>query len=594
MKFYKLTSRLLQTTLGECLKADLMVLMKFICGAIEGGENFMHFSIFAKQKLIDEMTKMLLNPDNVHAISNKLLKTELSKALYYRIVWEKQVLDVDDTDEEFGVELEGLKSDYHSHNKFLSGENGLVLRCKRSSNECRYPYDIDILRINENMIQVLRLLMPMPDDFYLVGVKKLEESRYSYSNESNVFNFINIISQMLENNLIEFGKTNEKPLTKSIAKLKKRASIQEFYDEKQLNSLATDMLTRSFSYYYFVAKEFKTSELESLKDFVKAKFEDRYYFFITRVLLSHLRKVKFDYRHSCEANLFKILEDILLNLPKDEWVTIKNILNYTIYRDQEFHLEDRYATSNYTLHIDNDDEDMYDYNDCEDNYYCFLYAPVIKGALFYLAALGIVDIKYDDPVSDCGIRAKDKEYISVWDSLKYVKITKLGRYLFGMSSSYELKEVKHTSNDLKFDEYKPIITVDENDIIMQAKLEDYTDKYEKNRYILSYAKIFKDCSSNKLLDMKIGRFYKEIELNPPKVFKEFFDEIKQNQNLLRKESKQVVIELKQNKKLLNLFKKNTKLQELVIKAQGYRVIVLKTDIPKLAKIVKDNGFFVDF
>ena len=40
--------------------------------------------------------------------------------------------------------------------------------------------------------------------------------------------------------------------------------------------------------------------------------------------------------------------------------------------------------------------------------------------------------------------------------------------------------------------------------------------------------------------------------------------------------------------------KNKKLQELVIKAQGYKVIVLKENISKLTKIVKDNGFFVEF
>jgi len=39
---------------------------------------------------------------------------------------------------------------------------------------------------------------------------------------------------------------------------------------------------------------------------------------------------------------------------------------------------------------------------------------------------------------------------------------------------------------------------------------------------------------------------------------------------------------------------NHKLQELFIKAEGYRIIVLKENIPKVTKIVKDNGFFVEF
>jgi hypothetical protein len=39
---------------------------------------------------------------------------------------------------------------------------------------------------------------------------------------------------------------------------------------------------------------------------------------------------------------------------------------------------------------------------------------------------------------------------------------------------------------------------------------------------------------------------------------------------------------------------NQNLQKLFIKAEGYRIIVLKDDISKVTKIAKDNGFFVEF
>ena len=65
-------------------------------------------------------------------------------------------------------------------------------------------------------------------------------------------------------------------------------------------------------------------------------------------------------------------------------------------------------------------------------------------------------------------------------------------------------------------------------------------------------------------------------------------------NLLKRNLKQIVIELEDNKRLLNLFMTNQKLQKLFIKAEGYRIIVLKDDISKVTKIVEDNGFFVEF
>jgi len=96
------------------------------------------------------------------------------------------------------------------------------------------------------------------------------------------------------------------------------------------------------------------------------------------------------------------------------------------------------------------------------------------------------------------------------------------------------------------------------------------------------------------LTLKIDGFYKQIASNPPKVFFDFFDKIKQRADLLEKESKLITIKLKNNKELLELFMTNKKLQEITVKAQGFRVLVLKDDILKLKKICSENGFFVEF
>jgi len=211
--------------------------------------------------------------------------------------------------------------------------------------------------------------------------------------------------------------------------------------------------------------------------------------------------------------------------------------------------------------------------------------------------LGLIELKYNTPVSNyLQIKAKKEEYISIWDGLKYIRFTELGKYVFGFSKKYKplLTTPKKKVSKLKFDEFKPIITVDALDAITIAKLEPFTDKLDNNRYILSYTKFFKDSKNLKALKLKIDNFYKKIEPNPPKVFIEFFENMIKESNLLKRNLKQIVIELKDNKRLLNLFMTNQKLQKLFIKAEGYRIIVLKDDISKVTKIVEDNGFFVEF
>ena len=430
-------------------------------------------------------------------------------------------------------------------------------------------------------------------------------TKYTYNNEKGALEFIEVIEDMLKSNLIEFGKTNEKPLGKTINILKSTTSSQEFFTTKQLNSFSTDMLTRAFSYYYWSTKRFQAIPLDSLREFISLQVENQIPFFISRIFASHLKKVRYDFYHTSQNQLFDIFGQILNRLPNDGWCSVTDIFDYCKSNNFRFDFESKYKTSSYFMECDFtiDDEDDYGELHCDDFYYQILFfEPILKALMFYLGALGILELKYNDPISNYNIKAKGKPYISVWDGLEYIKLTNLGLYVLGYSKSYVPKVEINKDSYIKFDEYKPIITINKTNTIISAKLELFATiidnsnmiKDGENRYILSYAKIFKDCKTYKALELKIEAFYKIFDTKPPEIFDIYFDEIKSKSNMLKKDLKQVVIELNNDKRLLNLFMTNKKLQTIIIKASGYRVLVLKDDLPKLTRIVKENGFFIDF
>jgi len=593
MNFLIMDNNQLIETLNDISYRDLQIFTRYINDVAPGSINIVKLNSTKKMDLVSYLASLLSSEKNVVNIYKKLSSTELSNYLYKNLIWSNSL---DTIEVEVKYQHTFLKDSSVRYGVTQTKQDGNLLFITRLTRESYGFYDtdeeFDKLIINREIRALLKILFVIPDDFNLEPVTNLDETEFTYSNENEVFNFINVISEMLSNNLVEFGKTNEKPLAKTLNILKSSTGINEFYSDKKLDSFATDMLTRSFSYYYWAAKKFKESELDSLKEFTLEKFQDKYYFFITRILVSHLKKIRYDHHYLKEYKMFNVLTAILSDLPKDSWVEMQNILKYCDYREYRFDLENKYRTDNYKFECDIGGRESSLY--VQDDYNVIFFEPILKGVFFYLGALGLVELKYDKPKSPYHVKAKGKEYISTWDSLKYVKMTQLGKYVFGFKDSYEQKVIEKKTTKLKFDEYKPIITIDVKDTITQAKLEPYTDKYSEGKYILSYAKIFRDCKNIKALELKIDSFYKLIEANPPQIFKDFFAEIKDNKNLLKRDLSQVVIELKDNKKLLNLFMKNKKLQELVIKAQGYRVIVSKIDIPKLTKIVKDNGFFVEF
>ncbi len=578
----------LQEILTDCTQKELFELMNYTDDVIDK-QDCLPFDVkkkysLRKELLVNYIVSIFMSKNSVLNIYQKLMSTEISKYVYQKLIWETDSFPSSEIVKRFDYRFKNKPSSYYEDEQSnLTDELSLVLRTIT-----RYYQKLDRLSLNPKFKKILKLVTPIPQDYDLEPIENIVKTKYSYSNEENILHFITTIENMLKSNLVEFGKSNEKPLLKSLNILKTSTTIQEFYNQTGLNSLATDMLTRSFYFYYKAIRNFEKLEQDTLKNFISIQFKDNFSFFITRIFLAHLKNVRYDSYYSKQKELFTTVHKIIDMMPKESFVSVKNIINFCKYRDLKVDIEVKDKVNEYYLETDKGEGvDGYSYYDA------IAYEPTIKASLFYLGALGLLELEYNDLISAYNISAKGKLYISPWDSLEYVKLTELGKYVFDFSKSYSYEKKEYKNKNVKFDEYKPIITVD-NDVIMLAKLEQFTEKYADNKYIVTHAKVFKDCNTVKDLERKIEAFYRQIESNPPQVFKDFFEEIKQNAGLLNKDTKHFIIELKNNKKLLNLFMTNKKLQEIVIKAQGYRVIIEKENLPKLTRIVKDNGFFIDF
>jgi len=541
---------------------------------------------FAKRKaeFVKLAVKKFSDPNFVSEFIQKMQVNSDVAELYSFLIWKANSVDYSYIERNFNVTVPldssltpSLFADRNLHQAL-----SLIKREKYS----HWRGEVDYIYIDNKIVEFLKLFYPKPKDYELISIKSEPVTKYHYNNESGIFEFINGSKDMFQNGLIAFGKNSEKPLAKSLNLLKYSLDIQEFYKHKSLDLLATDMLTRSF-YFYSKYNGFKRKDIDTLDDFITKEMGAKNHFFISRLFLAHLKKVRFDNYYTNEDELFEVASLLLANMVNNEWVSIENIVNFLIYRRITIDFEHHYRTSEYTF-IADDGRDF----QVEDLYEEIYLEPLMKGLFFYLGALGLVELKYDDPKSKYSIRAKGKEYLSVWDGLKFVKLTELGLFMLDIKDDYKVKKIERKVGEVKFDEFKPIIST--KDSLALAKIEAFTEKYDTDRYILSYSKIFKDCKNKKMLDAKIDKFYSLFDIKLPKVFDDYFNEIKANANSLKRDLKLITIELKNNKKLLNLFMNNKKLQEMTIKASGYRVLVKKEDIPKLTKIVKDNGFFVEF
>lgn len=605
MNFYKIeNTQKLKQLIAPIYKKDLLMLFTYCADFLDQIDDidipkeFKTKSKLSQKKhtdFIELFVELFQNENFILKLYEKLSLSISSKNLYKLLIWEVQEYSSEDAIREFDLELESYQyRSYGSENIQLEDQYALITR----EIYFHYSEDVDKLYISYDLRELLKLAYPYPSNYFIKKVDKPSiATNFTYNNEKEIFGFIDTIEQILKNNLIEFGKTNEKPLLKSLNILRTTSGINEFFSDKKLINTATDMLTRSFSYYYFAKQRFRATPLETLKDFVELQFNDQLKFFISRIFTSHLKKIRFDEYYSTQGELFEIMKNILHNMPQDGWIDFENILSYCRYREFRFDFESKYKTSQYVMECDivkPDGSIESEIFSCRYHYDILVFEPILKAIFFYLASLGIIEIQYNKPISPYSIKAKNKPYLTIWDQIKYIRYTKLGLYLFDFTKEYKVAKIEKKESELKFDEYKPIITIDKEDTITIAKLDPYVELYDTNRYILKYNKIFKECKTYKELENKIENFFKIIKVDPPQIFIEFFDDIKRKANILKNDQNYTVIEVKNNKDLLNLFMTNQKLQEIIIKAQGYKVVLQKSDLPKFTKIVKDNGFFVEF
>ena len=547
----------------------------------------------SKMALISIFTNVYTDPLFMSALYESLMATETSRFIYSRILWKNLSMKLKEVP--YPLNRPDKDRNNYSYDNNMPFEEELCFIHLHNENSYWGNTENDFIFIPWKKRLILKSIFPKPDDYDLLPLEKLNDTDFHYSNESDIVYFVHIISEMAKNDLIKMGGNGLKPLAKTMNMLLKSSGMNDFRLPDSVKFLAIDMLIRSYNAWHSYAASAKTSHAHEI---IKKLFEKLLNGFLdfdfARFLLAHLKGVRYTQEYLTHNNIYKALTGILTQFKHDKWISFENIFNMTCYRDLDFNFE-YYDSSKYYFVTDDgyDDTQFYGPEIQVERYFDkLLIRPVLKGAFFFLAAWGLVEIKYDKPVSDCEFKSPRKDYITVYDGLKYVRMTELGKYVFGFTKKYTASEKEIIRSKISYDDYEPVLLVNEDDSINIAKIESYTERTSPGRYALSYEKIFRDCPTVKLLEQKVKKFYKIMDDTPPPIHKAFLDKIINRKNVLKKESALMVYKLDKDPDLMNIFMNNKKLQELVYKAEDYHILIHKDKFPIFKKIMKQNGYFI--
>ncbi|TDT68114.1 hypothetical protein EV215_1835 [Hypnocyclicus thermotrophus] len=506
--------------------------------------------------------------------------------IFLEIAWNEKFI-IDDKNKYLTEKTNGYrkilipKTKYMFFNYNCSDENLWV----KSKKENGYFY------LHKDIIRWIRKYLPKPKEYDLIPINK-PSTTFFLSSEKEVINKISTYYNFYSLGHIELSTSN-KVLKKSKREMRKYCKLIEFYNDfGDLDFLKTETLSLfllSLSKKYQDQKYFKPQNLKFLIiGLLDGKLISDENFNYTTKFLNYLKGVKYIWNEKEQTKkAFRTIKTVLENMPKGKAVSIDNILKYIDYRDMDIEILSPENIYNY-VYINEADYGRTKISTYE-NYYNYVVVPFVKSIFAILGCLGVLDIYYDVPSNKNGLYLKNG-YLTKYDGFKYIKLSKLGEYIFDKINNYNFGEDNENS-EVYLDSNRLIISIVGDSPIRIMFLETIAERISESKFKISYKSFFKNIETEKDILEKIDIFKQKISNNLPKLWEKFFEKLITRSSSITPVNDYQIIKLKEDKELFEIILKNKKIKSKILKAENFHILIKKEDISELSNFLKENGYF---
>lgn len=417
-------------------------------------------------------------------------------------------------------------------------------------------------------------------DYNLEPLNKIEKTDVVYHGEEHVFEEMPLLLTYVKQQPIPTTKQG-RPTAAGLKRVLKATKIKEFYNEKGMTGTIKTLLR------LFLLLDLPKSKLQSL-----SSTKDMINYLVKGIYIKQRRNSVYDlfYFHK---SIYKStynnqgLEDRMLiqlkKLPVNGWLAFDDIFNFLVTNCDIIPLSHSIAYNEICFYYSHSDHPK----KVKDLYNHLVQQPFIKGTFFLFAALGLVDIAYDNNPEEPAFK---DDVTNPYQKLKYVRLNDFGAYILGLTDSYDAPEQEFT-NELYLSSEALVITTNENNPTAEIILKNYMTKVSNTRYVTDYETFLNRCSTVSDIRSKIKNFKNTLNMDFPENWEVFFTELIEKANSFQGRSFKV-FELKKDSELIRLIARDEVLKSLVIKAENYHVLVKNKDLPTLRMRLLKFGYFL--
>lgn len=175
----------------------------------------------------------------------------------------------------------------------------------------------------------------------------------------------------------------------------------------------------------------------------------------------------------------------------------------------------------------------------------------------------------------------DRPFINI----EYVKLTELGRFVFGLEKSF----TGANNFVLTLNPYAYEIKVDNPNSLSQLFLSSIATEITEHKYQTTLKKLMSAVDTVQSFHIFKEQFLSKCE-SVPENWQRLFETIERRINSINIVSRSaILIEIKNPKEIQGIIASHSKLQEKILKADRLHIVVLKDDLTYVKKIFKEQG-----
>lgn len=415
-----------------------------------------------------------------------------------------------------------------------------------------------------------------------------------FNAEADLFQEIPILNSLREGG-VTLGKAHF--FTANLRKSLDNVNINNF----NLGEKSTKYYEETLRHYYLITTYLLTCEnthksvinsaspLQLILQCVKYVFDNASNF--SKLFLPHISGIKrgYDLTHNAHE-LMRSLQQSLLTLNSSMWISIEQLLYLTrcYFKHQaRFSILIHEPTSYYNIGFKLRDKNADEPITYDEIITCITYQS-IKSVLLALASWGIIEIAYDPTTTANGL-----SYLT--DALRYVRLTNLGKYVFGKAKFYQLPTTMvNTCKDFELNADRLLIKVLNPNSKGSFALEKIAAPITSQLYRTDFSVFLKECNTKDDIEKNINLFKKYIANEPPQIWADFFNAMLERTNALKKVKTSYItrsIDAK-DKELQDIIMHDPKLKQYILRAEGYVVLIEQAHLNNVNNILKTYGYTI--